>query len=150
MTTPAVPRYTILIDNNEQAPWRFPVGQVTKRTSIDTGDYTIQGFEAVITVERKSLNDLVHTVIHDWRRFSKQLRRMAAMDVAVIVVDASAEDLMQGKYDSQTQPNSVRGKLNAILIDYAVPTMFFPSREVSAAWVNNLFDQYVETRMGKR
>lgn len=140
----------IIVDSSEQAPWFFGPGIPTVKRSLDTGDYSVESYESVLTVERKSLNDLVKTVIHDWLRFSKQLRRMAAMDVAIIVVDSTVDALMTHLYDSDALPQSVRGKLNAIFVDYGVPTVFIDNRDYAAAWVLNLFEMYVQKREGKR
>lgn len=130
----------ILVDSREQAPWRFDAA--TERKTLDTGDYTLKGFEIVLTVERKSLDDLVHTVIHDWLRFTKQLRRMAAMDSAAIVVESNVDLLMGGQFASKASPASVRGKLSAIWLDFGVPTMFLSSPQLAAEWVENYFEHF--------
>ncbi len=134
----------ILIDSQEQAPWRFDCN--TRHVDLPTGDYSLPGFEHNICVERKSLNDLVKTVIHDWARFARQLRRMAAMDVALIVVEAPASAVMGHQYLGDTNPNSVRGKLNKIHIHFGIPTLFLDTREIAAAWTRNLFDQFLADR----
>lgn len=136
----------ILIDTAEQAPWRFSPETITTRVSLPTGDYAPHGHEHNICVERKSLSDLVHTVIHDWQRFSRQLRRMAAMDVAFIVVEAPVTTLIGAQYASDANPNSVRGKLNKILLHFGVHTLFLDNREIAALWVENLFTQYLENK----
>ena len=133
----------ILIDSSEQAPWSFP-GVATTVVSLPTGDYAPHGFADVCCVERKSIPDLVHTVIHDWRRFSRQLRRMAAMDVALIVVDGPVSALLEHKYTGDTNPLSVRGRLNSILLDYGVSTFFADNRTIAAEWVENLFRLYLD------
>lgn len=135
----------IIIDSSEKARWSFPCKSIV--ASLDTGDYSIQGYTSLITIERKSLNDLVNTVIHDWLRFSKQLRRMASFDYAAIVVEAPVTALMEGKYESKTLPQSVRGKLNAIFLDFGVPTIFLDNREIASEWVYNLFNLYLERQI---
>jgi len=135
MTTPR-----IIVDTAEQAPLHFTRQWVKK--SLDTGDYSLEGFEGRICVERKSLPDLVKSVIHDWLRFSKCLRRMASMEVAFIVVEAPVTALMEHKYIGETLPASVRGKLNSIILDFGVHTIFLDNREIAAAWIENLFDQF--------
>jgi DNA excision repair protein ERCC-4 len=127
----------LVIDTREQAPLHF--SRETVRRGLPTGDYSLEGFESVLTVDRKSLDDLVQSVIHDWRRFSKVLRRMAAMDVAMIAVEAPITSLMEKRYVSDALPQSVRGKINAIFIDFGVPTVFFDNRELMAEWIENLF-----------
>jgi ERCC4-type nuclease len=134
----------ILIDQKEQAPWHFGSHVITSVVNLPTGDYAPHGHEHNICVERKSLSDLVHTVIHDWQRFSRQLRRMAAMDVAFIVCEAPVTALMEKQYASDTNPLSVRGKLNKILLHFGVHTVFLDNRDIAQAWVENLFTQYLE------
>ncbi len=136
----------VVIDSKEQAPWRFSSGILCFRRPLVTGDYSIESYESQICIERKSLNDLVKTVIHDWLRFSRQLRRMAAMDYAAIIVESSAGHLDEKKYEGDTNPNSVRGKLNAIYLDFGVPTLWLENRVLAAQWVENLFTLYSERR----
>jgi DNA excision repair protein ERCC-4 len=135
----------VLIDTREQAPWHFEGEDIiTTRIKLPAGDYSVHGHEHNLCVERKSLPDLVSTVVGDWQRFSRQLRRMAAMDVAVIVVEAPVTALMGHEYSSDIEPNSVRGKLNKILIHFGINTMFLDNPRIAADWVENLFVQYLE------
>lgn len=136
----------VIIDTKEQAPWRFSNTVTCYRRAIPTGDYSIESYEQSICVERKSLNDLVKTVIHDWLRFSRQLRRMAAMDYACIIVEAPLTAVKEKKYEGDTAPNSVQGKLNSIYLEFGVPTLFLDNRTYAAEWVENMFRLYLEKR----
>ncbi len=120
----------VLIDTAEQLPWTFDAGLfTTERADLMTGDYSIPGLEDILTIERKSLGDAVSTTIHDWRRFRKQLYRMAGMDCAIVVIEGSVEDILLHKYESDADPLSVLGKLISITIDHAIPVVFAGSRE---------------------
>jgi hypothetical protein len=55
---------------------------------LPTGDYTIEGFEEEVTVERKSLGDLYATLGQGRRRFEREHQRMAAMQFAAVVIEA--------------------------------------------------------------
>jgi len=136
----------ILIDKQEQAPWQFSKGTDTLRYDLETGDYSIYGYDFLICVERKSMDDLVKTVIHDWLRFSRQLRRMAAMDHAAIIVEAPVMALFNRQYSSDANPDSVRGKLNSIFLKFGIPTLFLDTRETAALWTENLFKLYLEQK----
>ena len=46
----------IVIDTREQRPLKFSLPTITK--TLCTGDYSIEQFEGIIRVERKSLADL--------------------------------------------------------------------------------------------
>ena len=47
-----------------------------RRGKLDAGDYSVDGYENVVAVERKSLADFVHTVIHDFDRFAVELAKL--------------------------------------------------------------------------
>jgi DNA excision repair protein ERCC-4 len=115
----------------EQKPWTFPPGVEVEKGPLRTGDYSVKGLQNRIVVERKSLGDFVSTVIHDWIRFTKQLRRMAAMDAAVIAVEATPDDVFLKDYVGKANPESVMGKAHAIFLDYGVPVLWWGTREAA-------------------
>ena len=79
--TRQIPKPTILIDTREKAPFefsRFPnwiAGEI--RQKIDAGDYSIQGMEKLLSLERKSLSDLITTVIQERPRFFRMCEQLA-------------------------------------------------------------------------
>ncbi len=52
----------LVVDNREQVPYRFEAEQYQpvsiETNNLTTGDYSLQGFESYIAIERKSLADL--------------------------------------------------------------------------------------------
>lgn len=136
----------IIIDSREQRPWSFDSSVKTVRKGLVTGDYSIEGYEQLICVERKSLDDCVQSFVGGWQLFARRLRRMSAMDHAAVVVEASIEQLMAKAYMGDTLPQSVRGKIHRAFIDFGVPTLFIPDRAQAADWVQSMFRSYVEKR----
>ena len=94
-------RLHIIRDTREQDGFTFidgfdPAPIVTDGT-LATGDYSLAGFEAAgITVERKSLQDLVGVLGHGRERFERELARMRAYAVAAVVVEAPLSALRAG------------------------------------------------------
>ncbi len=78
--------FTILVDTREQTPWEF--AYPTLRGSLKTGDYSVQGLENVVSLERKSLGDLVQSVTWERERFIREVERLATFPVRAIVVEA--------------------------------------------------------------
>ena len=113
--------FTILIDDRERAGgYRFtriradadkdyrPLYVPTQYIRLVTGDYTISGFEDQVTVERKSLADLYHTLGQDRERFQREHERMAKMQVACVVVESSLENALANPPEqSQLHPRAV-------------------------------------------
>jgi ERCC4-type nuclease len=66
--TRQVPKPVVLVDTREQLPLsfeRFPnwiAGE--RRATLKTGDYTVEGMETALVLERKSLGDLIGTLMH--------------------------------------------------------------------------------------
>lgn len=91
---------TVLVDNREQQPYAFvglvadkrqgggPLLVPTRTVCLDTGDYSLDGYGDRVSVERKSLNDLFHTLSQGRERFERELVRLSEMQVAAVVVEA--------------------------------------------------------------
>lgn len=119
----------ILIDTREQRPFMFPAERFTTvRGTLRTGDYSIVGLEDRVCLERKSIGDLVQTLIHDALRFRKELVRMSGFDVAAIVVECNVDDIKAKRYESEANPESVLGKVHAIHFDHGIPVFFWGPR----------------------
>ena len=97
----------IVVDTREQEPYTFPVdGISTIRRKLDAGDYSLEGFEERVAVERKSLDDFVSTVIRHRRRFHAELRKMRRLDAACVVVEAGFDDVLASRYTSSAHPHA--------------------------------------------
>jgi len=119
----------VIIDTSEQRPWAFPAADFeTRRKKLREGDYTLVGAVGRLSIERKSLGDFVGTVIHDWLRFRKELIRLSGYDVAAVVVEADIGDVIDHKYESDANPDSVLGKANGIYLDHGIPVLWWGKR----------------------
>ena len=106
---------TILIDSREQLPYSFYDTNVV-RTGMETGDYTIKGFEDVFAVERKSFDDLANTLGAGRERFEREVQRAQKFEEFTVVIEASLDMLMERDhsggcphYYSNIHPNSILG-----------------------------------------
>jgi hypothetical protein len=65
------------------------------RRGLRTGDYSLRGYEARVAVERKSLQDVYHTLGQRRACFQRELARLNEMDFAAVVVEASWEAILR-------------------------------------------------------
>jgi len=91
---------TVLVDNREQQPYVFagfradkrqgggPLVVETRTVCLNTGDYSLDGYQDRVAVERKSLNDLFHTLSQGRDRFERELARLNEFEVAAVMVEA--------------------------------------------------------------
>jgi ERCC4-type nuclease len=90
----------VIADTREQQPYTFRGLSADKRqgggrlvvgvrrATLPTGDYSLEGFTDQVAVERKSLNDLYHTLSQGRDRFERELARLNGMRTARVVVEA--------------------------------------------------------------
>jgi DNA excision repair protein ERCC-4 len=123
---------TIVVDTREQEPYSFcsPTLQTIRR-ALPAGDYSIEGFETLIAVERKSLDDYVKTIINDKERFKRELLKLQMYRAACIVVEANLSDIKPGGYKSGAHPNSIFGATTSIVTDYNIPVYFCSDRQIA-------------------
>lgn len=120
----------MIVDTREQKPWQFPSDEFNVvRRGLIAGDYSIAGMENKVAIERKSIGDLVNTVIGQWLRFRKELNRLSGYEFAAIVVEADVSDLMEHRYESEADPASVWGRCNACFVDHGIPVLWWGSRQ---------------------
>jgi DNA excision repair protein ERCC-4 len=133
--------FTILVDSAEQQPWTFrgfkcdaakkhrPLEVRWKWQSLGrhpngTGDYSIEGFENRIGIERKSVDDCRGTIL-GWPktedgeelrsgrrdRFKQELENLSHLESACVVVEGTLEDVVLNVPDHGTKTQQTQAKI---------------------------------------
>lgn len=133
----------IIIDTREQQPYSFdPAHALCVRRALAVGDYSLEGYEGSIAVERKSLEDFVSSAVTSRERFGRELRALAEYDFACVVVEASMEDILEHRYRAGIHPASVFGATLSIIIDVGVPVYFCSDRQIACRFVEDALCRY--------
>lgn len=141
--------FKIVRDQREKAPWYFHDIEARKGEgggfvvvesivrTLKTGDYTIDGFERSLSVERKSVPDLVKC-LHgkDRRRFvgaGGQLDRLSQMQSGHVVVEGGWPQIFKEadrhSYDRRTCAVTV---ISAVMRRYSsIHWWMFPSKRMA-------------------
>jgi len=92
----------IKIDTREQYPWDFTFyGGQTKRIKVDTGDYTIDGLENMISIERKrNTGEIALNLGKKWKQFQAELDRMIEIKYKYIVCEFNSTAIINFPFDS--------------------------------------------------
>lgn len=88
--------FNIIVDTREKTPWTLMSRQIgeTKIQKLDTGDYTIEGLEDVLCIERKkSLSEFVGNMTDP--RFTRELERMMTYERPYLIMEFDYHDVMQ-------------------------------------------------------
>lgn len=83
--------FTIIRDTREQKGWAFVDCNVIDR-KLDTGDYSIDGLEHILCIERKSsLSEFATNITSE--RFYKELERMSTFQHAFLLCEFDMYDI---------------------------------------------------------
>ncbi len=131
----------IIIDTREQRPYTYPGAT---RATLATGDYSVEGYESRITVERKSFVDLLGCIGRSRARFKRELERLSAFDYAAIVIEASLDDILMGHELSKVAPASTVNSLIKWSIKYGVYIYFAGDRDNGEAITYRILQHFVK------
>jgi len=129
---------TVLVDTSEKNPWAFSPGVLLAYANLASGDYTVEGLERVITLERKSLDDLANTLAHDRDRFFAEARRLQEYRYRAIIVEGDLRQILDGSFRSRMTPESLIGTCATFAIDYEIPVFFCSTRAAAALYAEKL------------
>ena len=129
----------IIEDSREQTPLDFSGfrGVESVRQGLKTGDYSIQGFEDKLCFERKSVQDLVGTLIGGHERFLREMERMRDFEARYILVEHSPTLLYSYciKHGWDYKFNTIIQSLLAYAYHYQVRVRFCKDREDMAKYI---------------
>lgn len=111
----------ILIDTREQTPYDL-IG--AKKSTLHTGDYSVQGYKDQIAIERKSYSDLYHCLTTAKNRFKQQLQRLGELDYSYLLIDTTASAVLMGHPQCQLPGEVALSKLVKLCARHEVPFCF--------------------------
>jgi ERCC4-type nuclease len=83
--------FTIIVDTREQQPWEFGLHSTAKR-KLDTGDYSIEGLEHILAIERKkSVSEIANNITES--RFKDVLQRLGNIQYKFMLFEFELEDV---------------------------------------------------------
>lgn len=142
----APPPFRILVDTREQTPLPFSPSVPTSRATLYPGDYSIDGLTHIFAVERKSLADLIGSLIghkpladgtrrYNRDRLVEELLAMRAHRFRCVAVTAPRYAIEGHQYQSRIPPENVIGMIASIEAFTGVQFKFFASADEAARWV---------------
>ncbi len=134
----------IIADTREQHPYGFDNFDVdVARAALPCGDYSLPGCEHLVSIERKTLNDLINCLMGKNRdRFERELNRLRPYHVAAVVVEATLEDISSGRFVSNMKPQSALQSVIAMQVRHKVPFMFCGDRSGAQYVTHGLLSKY--------
>lgn len=124
--------FNIIIDTREQNPWEFG-NHTTSRLKLDTGDYSIEGMEKLLSIERKqSVSEVANNITE--KRFPNFLERLSLIPHRFMLFEFDLQDVYdfpigsdipKSKWDSlRVTNNYILKHISLFSIRYGIHTIF--------------------------
>ena len=141
---------TIIQDTRESLPLDFTKfrGIDVVRHGLKTGDYSIAGFENVWVCERKSVADLVGTLVSGHERFLREMERMKSFEEKYILVENTPIMLYTYcvKHGWNYKFNTIIQSLLAYAYHYQVRVRFCKDREDMAEYIVKKSREFIKNK----
>ncbi len=122
--------------------WRV----TTERIGLASGDYSLDGYATSVAVERKSINDLYHTLSQGRDRFIRELERLNEMAFAAVVVEREWTDIFRAPpKHSRMSPKTVYRSVLAWQQRFPrVHWLFCPGRDFAEVTTFRILERFVK------
>lgn len=149
-----IPKPIVLVDTREQLPlplWENHSNWFggKKSVTLESGDYSVEGMQDIISLERKSMADAIGSTMAGRERFLRSCARLAQFRWKAILIEASYEDMKTPYYKyedlvTEAHPNAVCGTLDAIEAKFGIPILYSSrnrmlASEKAASWLSKHF-----------
>jgi ERCC4-type nuclease len=135
----------IVIDTREQRPYRF---EPFVLSTLDTGDYSVTGYEDRFAIERKSKEDLYSSLGQGRERFEREVARLGRLDYGAIVVESSLSGLLCPPGFTQMNPRAAVCSLLAWSVKHGVQVFFADDRAHGQALTRKILQYAFKYRGG--
>ena len=136
---------TILQDSRERFPWNLESMKI-EVLALQTGDYC--SIDKRLVIERKgSLDELISCMTLSRERFERELEKMQAFERALVMVEATYDDFVNGRFLRQMSVKSAQATLAAWIEDYGIPIQFFDNSAKAEDFARTLFYMHHRRRL---
>lgn len=145
---PSIPKdFRIVIDTREQKPYKFGKIPVIIKT-LNAGDYSIEGMEHLISIERKSQLDFYGSIAKGRERFYRMWDRLSRHEFLGMVIECDESDVLAPELTySEINKNSVYSTIISFEIKRGIH-VYYGSRKMCALkianWLLVFYKNYTE------
>lgn len=142
--------FVLVRDTREQTGLfvKPPKGLIIVRDTLRVGDYSIRGFETLISVERKNIDDLWTSVTVDADAFKEKMITLAQYERKYLLIDGLESEYLSNRPERKIHPNQIRQALASIEGRIGVPVHQSENIESSERWMIDMFVKFYLQKRG--
>ena len=137
-------KFTIIRDSREKkgCGWNFRASancDGMKIQKLETGDYSLEGYEDLVMVERKTMTDLWGSLVQGRKRFLKEMDRALEYPIRYLIIEGTLKDVQKGIRYSKVTPDYIISMLISLEVRYDVHVIFTDKRtDIAQGYVRKL------------
>ena len=129
----------IVIDTREQLPYEFDCPTVVRM--LDAGDYSVEGMEMDVVIERKTKADIYGSVTAGRERFEREMVRLYRVKYPALVIESDLQGLLEAPPFSRVSPAVVVNTLVSWSIKYGVCVWLAGNRQLAQRLMFRLLEK---------
>lgn len=145
----------IIIDTAEKLPWNFDIYDCqVEKGNLNTGDYTLRGYENILSIERKrTTGEISINLGLKWRTFNEEFERMADFKYKYLICEFSLDDLIKFPENSgipkkawsklRTNGKFLISKLTKMCDKYGIELLFCGNRDTAISTAMGIFREVI-------
>jgi DNA excision repair protein ERCC-4 len=139
------PEIVLIQDSREKHGYAHLFQSPHVVAGLDCGDYSVAGLEHLISIERKSFQDLLGSLTSGRDRFEAELKRARSLHRFYVIVECTPRDLLVDDFGrlSRANPRSIWGTICVWSTRYH-PFIFGGTRADSARLCEGLLVGYAK------
>ena len=149
-----IPMPVVVIDSREHMGYKFERFtnwfSGTVRKQLPVGDYTLQEMEEEVSIERKTVPDLVSSIIHSRKDFIEKCEKLSTFRKKCLVIEGSLSQIKTPYDETQAHPNAVLGSLLAAQERWEIPVYFLDNFILAEEFVASMLSKYYAYRWLER
>ena len=118
----------IIMDTRENCGYLFKGKEAEAKIvmkKLDVGDYSLEGYENEIVIERKRINELFGNFAGDRERFMREVERMEKIPYKFLLIEGSFSDLVEmKKLPGKVSIKLVVATLISLMIKHNIKVVF--------------------------
>lgn len=129
----------IIVDTREKSPHTYKKAKDNngfKIQKLDVGDYSLEGFEDYVVVERKNgVDELVNCFGTERKRFMRELDSLSDVPFKYIVVEEGLSRVFGKRRFSRMAPKCFLSNVFSIIVKRGIPVFFCKNRSEAHATI---------------
>jgi len=129
--------FVLIVDTREQKPLfeSPPDGLTIVKKALKHGDYSLVGFESMLSVERKQMSDFISYIGRERKKTETKLQHLGSMYFAALVIEVDDPFDIPSYTGTSITPEHIRGFMASCRIRHGIHIYWTSKRKAMERYI---------------